>query len=65
MDAMREDMTVAGVTEKDAEDRNKIDMENPLWRPLTGDDERRRKIIMILNSCKKIILPLNSRVTPD
>ena len=41
MDVVREDMAVVEVTEEDTEEQMK--MENPLWRPLTGEAERRRK----------------------
>ena len=37
MNEMREDMTMIEVAEEDVEDRHTItEMENPLWRPLTG-----------------------------
>ena len=41
MDAVREDMAVVEVTEKDAKDQ--MQMENPLWQPLTVEAERRRR----------------------
>ena len=40
-------MAVVEMTEEDAEDGNKWrSMENPLWRPPTGEDKRRRKRII-------------------
>ena len=41
MDAVSEDLAVVEVTEEDAEEE--IEMENLLWRPLSGDAERRRR----------------------
>ena len=41
MDAVSEDLAVVEVTEEDAEED--IEMENPLWRPLSGDTEKRRR----------------------
>ena len=46
MDAVREDMAVVEMTEEDANDtdRTKMEVGNPLWRPLTGEAERRSGI---------------------
>ena len=45
MDAVtvREDMAVVEVTKEEADDRKKIEMENPLWQPLTGEVKRRSR----------------------
>ena len=43
MDDVREDKAIFEVTEEDADDRTNMEMENPLWRPLMGEAERRRR----------------------
>ena len=45
MDAGRNDITVVKETGQDAEDRNKIEMENPLWRPLTRKNRTKKKVV--------------------
>ena len=45
---VKEDMTDVEVTEDDTEDRNNcMEMDNPLWRPLMGKAERRRRRFII------------------
>ena len=40
MDAMKKDMAVVEMPEEDADaNYNQMEMEKPLWRPLTGETE--------------------------
>ena len=43
MDVVKEDMGEVEVTEEDTVDRTKLEKENPLWQPLMGKAERRRR----------------------
>ena len=43
VDAVREDMAVAEVTEEDTEGKEQLEMENPLWRPPKGEAKRRQR----------------------
>ena len=43
MDALREAMAVVGVADDDVETNAIMEMDNPLWRPLTEEAETRRR----------------------
>ena len=43
MDVVKEDMAEVEVTKEDTEVRKHLEKENPLWRPLMGKAERRRR----------------------
>ena len=57
MDVVKEDMAEVDVTEEDTVDRNKG---NPLWRPLVGKAERRRRSSCHLALMKNTILWYNN-----
>ena len=40
---VKEDMAEVEVTEDDTVDKKQLEKENPLWRPLKGKAERRRR----------------------